>query len=107
MIVFLEKFVPANEDLISDHERKIKAGKRTRRFKPSKMFYEMHAVMREMLTLYTDTNLKPIGSESTYTIVGYYKNLSDFDRQHYDNVNVSEIAGVFTFEKRMPLGATA
>jgi len=35
LIEFLEKFVPANKHLIEDHQRKLKLGKKTRRWKMS------------------------------------------------------------------------
>lgn len=38
LIIFLSKFVPANQELIEDHKRKIKLGKHTRRFKVTPVF---------------------------------------------------------------------
>ena len=37
---WLERFVVANEELIRDHETKVKVGKKTRRVKPDSLFRE-------------------------------------------------------------------
>jgi hypothetical protein len=45
LIVFLEKFVPANLELIADHKKKKKMGKRTRRWKVTKNFEEITKIL--------------------------------------------------------------
>ena len=46
LIIFLEKFVPANLELIEDHRLKKKKGKRTRRWQPNKQFIEITDILK-------------------------------------------------------------
>ena len=41
LVEFLRRFVVANQEVIRDHQEKLKKGKRTRRVVPNKLFIEV------------------------------------------------------------------
>jgi len=80
LIVFLEKFVPANLELIADHKNKKRKGKRTRRWQVSKTFEEITNILEKMLHIFGTVKIRPVNSANTFNMMEYYKTLSDFDR---------------------------
>ena len=80
LIVFLEKFVPANLELIQDHKLKKKKGKRTRRWQVTKTFEEVTKILEQMLRIFGSVQIRPVNAKKTFCMLDYYKNLSEFDR---------------------------
>ena len=53
LIDFLKRFVAANQALIKDHQQKLKAKKKTRRYKLPKEFLTLTDIMEQMLDIFT------------------------------------------------------
>ena len=51
IVDFLERFVPANQHLIMDHQSKLQAKKKTRRYVPTQEFVAITDIMSKMLEL--------------------------------------------------------
>jgi len=52
LIDFLDRFVQANQELIRDHEKKLRLGKKTRRVVPDQLFYRATDTMAKMLDIF-------------------------------------------------------
>ena len=102
---FLDKFVAANQKLIADHQRKLRARKRTRRVVPPRIFYRMTNIMAEILDIFRTTHLKPVTATKSYTIFGYYSKVDDFSRISYDG-RLKTTGTSFLMERVLPICAS-
>ena len=85
IIDFLERFVPANQHLIQDHQNKLQAKKKTRRYVPTREFIQITEIMAKMHELLQRIQIKPTQSNTTYTMAYYYSEISEVNRLHYDS----------------------
>ena len=69
------------------------------------MFEECTSVMSEILEILKTVQIQPVNVKRKYTIVDYYKNVSDFDRSNHDS-RKSSAKGCYFFEKVMPIAAS-
>lgn len=90
MLDLCDRFVPANQLIISDHKSKTKAKKKTRRYVPTQEFIAITEVMTKIQEIVQRINLKPVKSSNIYPMSFYYgEQISEFNRVGYDTTNQS------------------
>ena len=78
---FLERFVAANQELVRDHEEKVRRGKKTRRVVPDRYFRRATNLMAKLLETFHKVKIKPVNARYEYTVAEYYGiDLSNWDR---------------------------
>ena len=103
LIDFLKRFVAANQSLIKDHQQKLKAKKKTRRYQLPQEFMRLTEIMENMLNVFTKVNLKPAATNMKLNMKFYYTELTDFDRLTYDTVDITQS---LTPDRMFPIAST-